>query len=242
MGLRDVLRDVHHREKALVVYNPDDPLLVDELADYLSDRPVTVRRERTATGRPENVAAIEVDGDAVTVVQVETLRELLETVPRAEGEVGVDDRRFRHVLRHLESETFTSTSSRRLLATTREIEDRAYRVGGGALRVGFQNAANLRAERERYAALARRGLTVTTWIAPGTDVPSVPGVAVRAVDHPDVRECWFVAYASTDARQGCALLAHERAPDSYDGFWTYDPDVLERLWVEIDELGERASL
>jgi Sensory domain in DIguanylate Cyclases and Two-component system len=67
---------------------------------------------------------------------------------------------------------------REMLRATREIE--ATQAAGGSLWVGFQNAAKLEHEAERYAAMTAAGARV---IAFGTGVPDMPEqVALRWVE------------------------------------------------------------
>lgn len=243
MGLGDIVQTVERREKTLTVLNPhpDDPV-VDLLASYFADRAVEIRADATATGRPTDVAVLEQAGSVIAVVSLEKLRRVVEQASTYATGLDVDYGPYLELLNHLEEATFTSSSRAQMLATTREIEDRAFRVGSGRLHAGFQDAVNLREERERYAGLAERGLDVSAHIAATDAPPSIPGVSVDVVDDPDVADFWAVAFDGGEAdHQQCALVAEERAPGRYYGFWTYDPEIVERTFGCLAELERRAT-
>lgn len=279
MGFGDVVAAVEDREKSLTVFNPPPETdVVDEVAEYLADYNVAVRAERTESGRPAEFVVLDVDDVVLTAFDLARLQEAIEAVPVADGP-GVEPGPFDDVLEHLAEATFTSYSHDRMLAASREIEDRALRVGTGRLVAGFQTADTLRGELERYAELARTGLEVTCFAAPADDASEAASTDDRASESPaddrsvatsgddrsaaspadevggdgergapavdlpelddgtvvlrddaEVREYWFVAFDGGDAEhQQCALLAEERSPGSFYGFWSYDPDVVERV-------------
>lgn len=73
---------------------------------------------------------------------------------------------------------------------------------------------------------------VPDWEPPATDGLSVYADADGSV----VGDIWFVAVESPDDGGG-ALVAREDAPDTYTGFWTFRPplvdDVLETVETRV---------
>ena len=52
----------------------------------------------------------------------------------------------------------------------------------------------------------------------------------------EIRESWFVVYdgGGVDVNK-CALVAEEREPRSFYGFWTYDPETVDWLLEYLSE-------
>lgn len=261
MALQDVLGSVERSERTLTVFNPtasaavptggergkrgkeeeraDERDLVAELEAALADRNVTVQSATTPSGRPENFAVLEVDGVVLATVDVAALDGLLDGA-MSDG-LGFDTDAYDVVLRHLQEATFTSYDRPRMLEATREIEDRAFRVGHGHLRAGFQTLDRLAAQRERYVELARRGLDVTVYAAPGGERPELPGVTVLTSDAEEIRDHWFVAFdGGGENGQQSALLAEERA-DGFYGCWTYDADVVSWICTHLADRYEQGA-
>jgi hypothetical protein len=250
MGLQDVIASVERSERTLTVFNPAEdtgaetstdgsPLeradVVEELAAILADRNVTVRRETTSSGRPENVAVLEMDGIVLSTVDVDSLRSMLDGAGSSAGGLGFDTEAYADVLRHLQESTFTSYERKRMLEATREIEDRAFRVGHGRLQAGFQTLDRLREQREEYEELVRRSLDVTVYATPGDEDLQLHNVDVRTPDTTEIADHWFVAFdGGGEPSQKCALLAEERS-DGFYGIWTYDPDVVDWIHTHLED-------
>lgn len=112
--------------------DPDDPI-VDDLASYFAAQNVRVGAASTASGAPE-IAALSDAETVLETVAVPTLRELVGGAPTEPDGVGVDDAAYEPVLEHLKETTFTSYDREQLFYASREIEDRARRVGTGTSR------------------------------------------------------------------------------------------------------------
>lgn len=116
-----------------------------------------------------------------------------------------------------------------MLAASREIEERAWRIGEGTLYAGFEREAALVDQLDVYDRLASHEmLTVTafiddTWGRSASDLTVVP-------DSDEIGAFWFVVFdgAGSDL-QKCALVAEERLAGRYYGFWTYDPEFVDEL-------------
>lgn len=228
MTLGDVIETVRRREATLRVFNPEGDV-VDDLSDFLADRNVAVRAEETDSGRPEDFAVLERNGQQLAAVDVAELRSLLTGSAADATALGVDVEAGSDIMRYLEETTFSSYDRERMLAATREIEDRAFRVGEGTLRAGFQTPDRLATQQETYAELGRAGLETVAYAVPHGDVPDVPCVTVRTPDTEEIERHWFVAFdGGGEADRKCALLAEERE-DGFYGIWTYDPGTVDEI-------------
>ncbi|WP_434522599.1 DICT sensory domain-containing protein [Halorubrum sp. AS12] len=250
MSLIELIAGVEAHEATLTVFNAD-PAVTDELREHFADRNVRIVGDQTASG-PKEFAVLARDGEFVTAVTVDEL------LPRPGGdgarssgdregaaaddgpgaEVGTGERVGRPVLDHLDETMFTSYSREDMVAASREIEDRAWRVGDGELHAGFQTLDVLTGEADTYDLLGEKErLDVHAYAADEGDAPDVEHYAVHVGETAEIRETWFVAYDGggyEDAK--CALLAEERAPGEFYGFWSYDPETVDYI---IDYLTER---
>lgn len=244
MSLADVIDSVERSERTLTVFNPSESDVgyvdvVEGLRETLADRNVEVCCKTTQSGRPRNFAVLDMDGVVLATVDVDSLESMLDATGTGPGTLGFDIDEYADVLRHLQEATFTSYDRRQMLHATREIEDRAFRVGYGRLDAGFQTLDRLRQQREPYEILADRGLEVSVYATPGSEGPTIPGATLRTPDDPEIARHWFVAYdGGGEPTQKCALLAVERS-DGFYGFWTYDPDVVDWIQTHLRDRYER---
>ncbi|WP_144799520.1 DICT sensory domain-containing protein [Halorubrum depositum] len=246
MSLIELIAGVEAREATLTVFNAD-PAVTEELREHFADRNVRIVEERT-DGGPDGYAVLSRDGEFVTAATVD---ELLPGVGgetgaaddgSAEGDAAGDDataevgagyrrRVGEPILDHLDETMFTSYSHADMVAASREIEDRAWRVGDGELHAGFQTLDVLTGEADTYDLLGgKERLDVHAYAANEGNPPDVEHYTVHVGETAEIRETWFVAYDGggyDDAK--CALLAEERAPGEFFGFWSYDPETVDYI-------------
>jgi len=160
---------------------------------------------------------------------------------RAVANVPTDERR-QSVLDSLDETLFTSWSIDRMVAASREIEDRAWRVGDGTLHAGFQTLSTLRGELDRYERLSQSPIDVHTYATPDAEPPDERPFQLHLDRSDELAESWFVVFDGGSAAAGdgvtqkCALLAEERGPRNFYGFWTYDASTVDYI---IDYLRTR---
>jgi len=231
MSLTELIAGVEEHEKTLTVFNADEAD-VDALRDQFHDRNLTVFDERTPSGKPEAFVVLGEDGEFVTAVALE---ELLRQDPDAKSP-EFEDEDYRPILDNLDETMFTSYDIGQMVAASREIEDRAWRIGEGTLHSGFQYLSIFDEQMDVYGRLAdREQLNVQAYAYPDAEVPDHDTELTIHVERSDeIERSWFVAYdgAGVDVNK-CALLAEERDPRSFYGFWTYDPETVD--WI-IDHL------
>lgn len=228
MSLEGIVERVHRREKALTVYAAPDTDIVDTLQDHFATQNLAIEAV-DAAGRPEH-AVLSDDGEVLTAVGIDALHALTDG-PRDVGE----DVPYSPLLEHLERATFTSDSRREMLEASREIEDRAWRAGSGALHAGFQHRSKFEHERETYQRLAGRNLDVHVY-ASGDASVDVPA-NIELHEAPEHARWWFVAYDGDDEQQSTALVAEEQS-DGFYGVWTYEAGLVSDA---LDAIGGRQS-
>jgi DICT domain-containing protein len=233
MTLRQLIGAITELEKELTVFNTVEPgRLQGELAAYFRTQNVRIRTERTPSGRPVDVAVLSDDDAVVEVLDVGLLRGLLDHSP---DDVGVADAAYDDLLRHLKETTFTAYDTEQMLYASREIEDRARRVGRGRIHAGFQQCSVIDDQRTVYADLGGRELDVHTYGAPDVAPPDLEGVRVHPTGADEVAATWFVVYdgGGNDA-QKTALLAEERSEDRFYGALTYDPGIVDAAVAHLE--------
>jgi DICT domain-containing protein len=236
MDLRESIAWIRHHEKELSLFNidPTDPV-PDTLRTYFETQHVEITVRQTASGAPEDVAVLSDATGVLALVDVSTLREIAETDHTGSDGVGIADATYASVLRHLKETTFTSHDTEQLLYASREVEDRARRVGGGSIHAGFQRCSAMKQQRQIYADLARRGLSVHAYGVPDTTPPDLGPAHVHAVRRDEIAQTWFVVFdGDGDDSQKSALLAEERDENDFYGAWTYDPGIVDPVLTHLE--------
>ena len=233
MTLRDHLAGVAARRRTLVVYAAEEPGWV---VDQFATRNVTVEFEPLPPDAATGFVVVREGGEFVASVGLSELREILEPPVRRPGEPPPEESGYRAVFDVLENTIFTAFDRRQLLGAAREIEDRAFRVGSGTLRVGFQRFSAMHSQVPIYARMgAETDLSIHLYGEADWHPPAVPGATIHPESADEIGAFWFLAFDSGDDRgNACALLAEERRPDAFYGFWTYDPDLVERMLAHLE--------
>ncbi|MFW5978207.1 MAG: DICT sensory domain-containing protein [Halohasta sp.] len=236
MSLSEIITFVKGNEKTLVVFNPPaDSTLVSDLRDYFATQNVTVTDRKTASGEPEGVVVLQLDDEVLAAVPAEQLEELIDGGPLRHPGVGIDDTPYHEILTHLKETTFTSYSKARMVEISHEIEDRALRVDDGRLYTGFQYASKLDDQHDRYRRLGTTGVDIHTFTVPDGTPIEIEDITHHSIDNTEIQKSWFVVFdgGGNDAYK-TALLATERAPNQFYGFWSDDPGIVDRIGDYLD--------
>ncbi len=237
MSLVDVLDAASARRKTLVVHGAG----ADEFAGHFESRNVDV----VESGPPDGsapFATVREDDEFRAALSLSDLRAYFEPPVEEPAEYPT----AAHALYELlDDSVFESLSRRQLLATAREIEDRAYRTGRGTLHAGFQTRAAFEGELPKYRRLAAEtDLGVHAYLVPGPATAQPlheASLTVHETPHPDVGKFWFVVFDGGRTGQQCALVAEQRGRDAFRGVWTYDTDLVAAALDAVREVRERQS-
>jgi DICT domain-containing protein len=236
MDLRGTLAFVRSLEKELALVNVEGSSgLRETLEAFFRTQNVRVTTARTASGRPSGLAVLSTDDEVLTTADAGRLRRLVSDAQFDDRSTGVSDAAHEGVLSHLKETTFSSSETRDMLYASREVEDRARRHGRGTIHAGFQRCSNIVDQSAIYSDLAREGLTVHAYGRPDVPPPDLAGGRVHATTADEIGDTWFVVFdGGGTASQKSALLAEERSPGVYDGIWTYDGAIVDRLCAHLE--------
>jgi hypothetical protein len=233
MTLSELIAGVEEHEKRLTVFNADAET-VEAVRDRFRDRNLTVTGERTESGKPQSFVVLSDGGreEGEEFVTAASAADVLAAPPRGSAGRGSEEEVAQPILDHLDETMFTSYDTRQMVAASREIEDRAWRLEKGSLHAGFQRLSILSDQMDIYERLAEQeSLDVHAYAYPDQEVPHHDtDLTIHVERSEEIAESWFVVYdgGGVDVNK-CALLAEEREPRSFYGFWTYDPDTVD--WI-----------
>lgn len=234
-GLGAVLADAEDRRRTIEVYAAT-PEVATEIAAQFETKNVAVTHSPLPASADTGFLVLrDGDGEFLGSIGLDALDRLLSPEihpPWVLAETGVD---YAVVFDFLDDTLFTSFDRSQMLATAREIEERAWRVAGGTLFVGFQRGAAFEDQKAVYEQLMDRGdLSIQVYVSADWDVDVSETVPTTVSDATEIGQFWFLAFDGAGADgEKCALIAEERG-ESFYGFWTYDPAIVDDVVAYLD--------
>ena len=192
------------------------------------------------TAASQSFFSIHEDETFVAAVSLESAREFLEPPIYEPWMDAFDDATYRRLIDVFESTVWRSLERRQLLAVSREIETRAWNVGSGTLRVGFQHSSAFEAMAPVYARLAAEtALDIHVSIVDDWDGASIPGVTIHTNGGDEIGSFWVLAFdGDGDPLRTSGLIARERSSGEFDGLWTDETQFVARLERALRVAGE----
>ncbi len=172
--------------------------------------------------------------DRVGAVSVQQLDQLLSPPADSSLDTAATGTGLGDAFELFDETLFHSLDRRQLLLASREIEDRALRVGNGTLRAKFQTEQSFAPQESLYRRLAADAkLSLHIYGTDNWTPPDIDGVEFHSGTNDGLELYWCLAFdGGPDPEQACVLLAREH-DTGYEGFWSYDQnvvtDVLEAL-------------
>lgn len=222
-----LISELRDREHQFTIYRSGDQ---SDVEGWLAHHGVAVESRSLPPGGPEPFIEIKTDGDIVGVIGVEAVEGLLEPPIRRPGDRDGISEGYRVLFDLLEKMVMSGMNRRELLAVSREIEDRAYRVGEGTLRVNFQTLSAFRSQTDVYRIFATEtDLEIHIYGLDDWTPPTITGIAYHTDNAERFEPYWAIAYdGGPSDSQACGLVAQEHSND-YVGFWTNDPALVEEI-------------
>jgi hypothetical protein len=226
------LETVERQRKQFTVYSDAD---ASDLTSRLATRNVTVEHRPLPPTGPSPFVTVRENGEFVGALSLADFRDVLRPPIVRPGDWEGVSAGYRAVLAALEETVFTALDRRQLLATSREIEDRALRVGTGTLRVSFQSFSVFSTQLGLYTTLAAEtALDIHVYGRPDWTPPAVENITYHGTD--SLAAFWCLAFdGGSERSQACALIARE-TPDGYTGFWSYDPELVADVLRTLEQV------
>lgn len=248
MALDAFLDGVEAPDRTIAVLNRTEPEpLQTMLEDLFDGQEVSVSEGLNDEYDPNTVVMLE-EGEVVASSPLQELQEAILMVNSdlfVTGTRSLERTEIPDVLDSLAGTRFTmrgypeSNSEKLLLIlVSRYIERRAFETKGGTLRSSFQWLSRLddeRGTRRAYERVADTPVDVHVYGRPDWYPPPEFPVVVHGGYTEDFRTSWFVIHTPPEDadRDPAALLAIERSPGTWDGFWTYDDSFVDELTAYI---------
>lgn len=231
-------------ERSLVVVNRTEPDQIRAMLDDLfADQRVDVADVEVPDEAEDLVVLVE-EGRWVAASPLSDLERTILLVNSdiyVSGSQGLDGLEVPEVITHLDEVPFElagypeSLKEKFLLITvSRHIEHAAWTADGGTLRSSFQRLSRIDDETgtcDVYERLgASEGLDVHVYGVPDWIPDREFGVVAHGGYAPAFRRVWFVVFVPDDPEADhAALVAVERGPRDWRGFWTYRPDLVREI-------------
>lgn len=222
--LRNIVYTVEENVQTLTVCNLDVPDRIREtLVDYFDGQSVTLGRQSVAS-MPSNFAVLHDGGEFVAASSV---RDVYRAIKHEEQTNDPDDIEVPDVIEAIDETAFTSYDKLRMIGASRRVERAAWELGEGELHTGFQTLEKAKSQWRLYTKLS---LEVDTHLygAPDWDVPPTD-IILHGYDDAEITESWFVVLDAPDDAHKRALLAEERGPNEFHGFWTDETSVVDAI-------------
>lgn len=227
-----LIADVQGHEQRCTVYRSGDP---PEIERWLASHGVTIESRSLPPAWPGPFVEIEADGNVVGTIGIEAIEALIEPPIISPGEEDEVSEGYRVLFEILEKTVFSGLRRRDLLAVSREIEDRAFRVGEGCLQASFQTLSTFESQIPTYRTLGTEtALDIHIYGVEDETPPVLSSITYHSDGAERLEPYWALAYdGGSDETQACGLVAKQHS-DEYTGFWTNDAELVEEIGTILD--------
>jgi len=222
-----LIAEVQNEDRQFTVYRSGEPT---EIEQWLATHGVTIRSRSLPPHWPKPFIEIKANDEVVGVIGVEAIEALIEPPLVTPGERDGISEGYRVLFDILEKTMFSGMNRQDLLAISREIEDRAFRVGNGILKVSFQTFSTFKSQIELYRTLATEtDLDIHIYAIEDWTPPPISGITYHVNAAEQFGAYWVLAYdGGTDETQSCSLVGKERSGE-FTGFWTNNSAITEEI-------------
>lgn len=226
-------------DRTVTLLNADETEYgAERMASYLESQGVPVQWGETTVPFPRDYVAVHDSDEVLGTSSVEELSEFV-LFPAVEetasalwlyGDVPVPE-----AVSSLQDTVFAVDGGRKrlLVNLAHFIEARAWRAERGTVRAGFQRLSRLVDEPGTLAVYEELAATLLDVHVYGVDdlrEPLERRFTVHARNTDELADTWFVVFdGKWDESLAAALVAQEREPETFSGFWTFDADLVARV-------------
>lgn len=235
-GLDEALAAVEQRRKVLEVYTDSADVVSDLRAQFSTRNVEVVQHPLPSAGGREFIVVRTSDGTYSGALGIGQFQKILSPTVQFPFDVSDPDEDLSKLFDFLDNTIFASFDRRQMLAVSREIEERAWRVGRGRLDVGFQRAEAVSAQRTVYEKFATESdVDARLFIRDELSTDLDPSLDVVLDGPSELGQYWFLMFdGAGDDRFKFGLLAEERDPRQYYGFWTYEAEMVDEVMAYLD--------
>ncbi len=230
--------------RSLIVANRTEPEPFQRMIENLFIGQDIGVAEELVDGYDDNTVLLLEEGEIIAASPLQELQDSILMVNSdlfITGTRDLEETEVPAVLDGLADHPFTlrgypesNTEKLLLILISRHIERLAYEHGAGTLRSSFQRLSRVRDERGTrrvYDKIAGTDVDVHLYGQPDwRPEPDFP-ITMHAGYKYDFKYSWFVVYnpppGEADTFDQAALVAIEKEPRKWDGFWTYDQGLVE---------------
>lgn len=232
--LDEIIESMNFAEKTLRICNATcGSATLETLVSFFEPHDLEIVVE-TVSNRPDDVVDLYDRGTRIAsssvsaVVQYVRDWETNELDPAREPPTVVEELRDNY---------FESYDKQRMILASRIGEIRAWSNGSGTVHAGFQQLSKVTLQEAVYRNLAELGVEVHVYGEGDEELPAdLEVVAHRSADE-EITGHWWVAYdGDGDDEEKTVLLAQERRPNRFYGFWTEHPSVVDEVIARLADL------
>lgn len=241
-SLSSLLASVEADRPTLTICNFDGPAeTLATVSEYFDRLNVSVRTAGIDRATPSNVALLHRGEDFLAGDSIQDIAAAID--PEGDDPTIREDVETPALLDHLDQTVFGAhgAGTDLLAQVSHTIETMAWRTGQGRLHAGFQELSRLyesEGTQRIYDRISSTEVDVHVYGVPDTEIPD-DRFTVHAAESGELADTWFVGFTDPDEARTGVLLAEQREPGEYDGFWSYRPDLARRLdaYLERTYLG-----
>lgn len=226
--LREIQASVDQTRQAVKLFNFRGPASQRKrLAAFFENQDVRLEERRTPTDRPKNFLVLQQDDAFLAADSVEKVDAALVAESGVANPDSLESMPYPTLLERVDQSVFQSYDKLTMIGISRGVEQFAWRAAEGEIHAGFQRLSLFYDQTDIYRALVDRGVEVHVYGAPD-DTIDYDGIHTHGYENDEIRQSWFVVFDRPEGeRRG--LLAWERVPDDFRGFWTTDDRPIDAI-------------
>lgn len=233
-ALREILRAVEDYRQVVTVYNyTGDETRLKDLRRFFGNQNVELRQRRTSDGVPRDFVVLHREGEFIAADRFDEVHAAAMGRRRVATPDSLETMPYPTVIERIEHTIFEGYDKRTMIGISRGVEQFAWRAAEGEIHAGFQRLSLIDQQRQIYESLADRGVDVHVYGEADTDIRN-PAFTTHESDDEEITRSWFVVFDREEGpRRG--LLAWERVPDDFHGFWTTRDEPIDAVLARVRE-------